>query len=127
MIVMFSARLLSTILMLGRTGVAAEALHCERFTLGAAGDSDEGWTLAYEGERFPFGGRPSLLDAIEARCLAIDSDCRTGTCGRCMLAVEEGEAQHRITPEYAVPPRHVLACCAVPKSDVRLRAVGAAQ
>lgn len=122
-----SALLDSMLVSLGRSGVAAEALHFERFTLGAEAGSDQGWTLAYQGEHFPFGARASLLDAIEARCLAIDSDCRTGSCGRCMLAVEEGEARHRITPEYAVPPRHVLACCAVPKSDVRLRAVGAAR
>jgi ferredoxin-NADP reductase len=122
-----AALLDSMLVSLGNAGVAAEALHFERFTLGAAAESDEGWTLAYEGECFAFAGRASLLDAIEARCLAIDSDCRTGSCGRCMLAVEEGEAKHRITPEYDVPPRHVLACCAVPKSDIRLRAVGAAR
>lgn len=40
-----------------------------------------------------------------------------------MVAVTAGEAKHRITPEYAAPPGHVLACCAVPTSDLRLRAV----
>lgn len=103
-------------------GVPDEALHFERFTLGAATTSDEGWNVAYAGERFPFAGHASLLDAIEDRGLSLDADCRTGSCGRCLVAVEEGEAMHRVVPECAVPLGHVLACCAVPRSDLRLRA-----
>lgn len=121
------ALLESVLASLRDAGVAARALHYERFTLGAAVEDGREWTLDYQGERIAFAGHASVLDAIEARCLAIDSDCRTGSCGRCMLAVEEGEAWHRVVPEYAVPPGHVLACCAVPNSDIRLRAVGVAQ
>src|SRR3990167_7153015 len=107
---------------LGEAGVAAESLYFERFTLGGA-DVAEDWRIHYQGEQFSSAGHASLLDAIEAQRLAIDSDCRTGSCGRCLLAVEEGKAKHRVVPEYAVPPRHVLACCAVPQSDLQLRAV----
>lgn len=113
---------------LGEAGVSPSALHFERFTLGYAGAdaSNEDVTITYQGKSFPFTGHPSLLDAIEAQRLPIDSDCRTGCCGRCLVAVEEGEASHRIAPEHPVPDNHVLACCAVPSSDLRLLPAAAA-
>lgn len=100
----------------------AEALHYERFNLGAA-ETAENWTIAYQDLRFSCAGHASLLDAIEAQGIAIDSDCRTGSCGRCLVAVLSGEAQHRVHPEYPVPPGQLLTCCAVAKSDMRLQPV----
>jgi uncharacterized protein len=107
---------------LGDAGVSPSALHFERFTLanGAVDASHEGATVTYQGKSFPFAGHPSLLDAIEAQRLPIDSDCRTGCCGRCLVGVEEGEATYRFKPEHPVPDKHLLACCAVPSSDLRL-------
>ncbi|MCM2251071.1 MAG: 2Fe-2S iron-sulfur cluster-binding protein [Ramlibacter sp.] len=103
-------------------GVPANALHFERFTLAHPAGEDLERTVAFGGERFSFAGHGSLLDAIEAQRLTIDADCRTGSCGRCLLALEEGEVAYRVTPEFTPPPRHVLACCAVPTTDLRLRA-----
>ena len=102
-------------------GVADAALHFERFTLGPA-DMAQDWHIHYQGRQFSAAGHASLLDAIESQGLPIDSDCRTGSCGRCLLMVEDGQAKHRVAPECAVAPGQVLACCAVPLSDVRLRA-----
>lgn len=102
-------------------GVADEALHFERFTLGPA-DMAQDWRIHYQGRQFSAAGHASLLDAIESQGLPIDSDCRTGSCARCLLMVEDGQAKHRVAPECVVAPGQVLACCAVPLSDVRLRA-----
>lgn len=114
-------RLLESLLTgLKAAGVADEALHFERFTLGPA-DAAQDWRIHYQGREFSAAGHASLLDAIEAQGLPIDSDCRTGSCGRCLLAVESGQIKHRIEPEYTVLPGQALACCAVPLSDVRLR------
>lgn len=110
---------------LHEAGVAEDALHFERFSLGGPVGADEGWTISCAGRQFPYAGHASLLDAMEGQGLAMDADCRTGSCGRCLVAVEQGQAMHRIAPEYEVPAGHVLACCAVPKSDLRLRAVTA--
>jgi uncharacterized protein len=109
---------------LGNAGVDPSALHFERFRMPDGADSD-GVTVSYQGTSFPFAGHSSLLDAIEAQRLPIDSECRTGCCGRCLVAVEEGEATHLIRPEHPVPENHVLACCAVPSSDLRLSPAGA--
>lgn len=106
---------------LGDAGVAEQCLHFERFTLGAPGEGGN-WMVAFGGKRFSFAGHASLLDAIEAEHLAIDADCRTGSCGRCLLKIDDGEARHRVTPEYEAPPGTVLACCAVPASDLRVHA-----
>lgn len=78
--------------------------------------------MDFKGEKIPFGMHPSSLDAIEAQGMIMDSDCRTGSCGRCLLGVEAGEFRYRVTPECAVPEAHVLTCCAVPKSHMRLTA-----
>jgi ferredoxin-NADP reductase len=102
--------------------VPVDAQHYERFSLGPTDGVDEGWQLDYSGQLFPADGHPSLLDAIEAQGLIVDADCRTGSCGRCLLGVEAGEFRYRCTPECAVPAAHVLTCCAIPKSHMRLRA-----
>lgn len=123
-----STALLDNLLMaLTAAAVPADALHYERFSLGPTDGVDEGWQLNFNGETIPFGSHPSLLDAIEAQGMAVDSDCRTGSCGLCLLGVQAGEFRYRGTPECSVPAAHVLACCAVPKSHMRLcaPAVGA--
>lgn len=105
---------------LGAAGVPAERLHYERFSLGALAPAEQAWTIHYQGLSFSSEGHASLLDAIEAASLPLDADCRTGSCGRCLVAVKTGSATHLITPECAVPTGHVLACCARPTSDVQL-------
>jgi ferredoxin-NADP reductase len=101
-------------------GVAKEALHFERFSLPANGEPHQGWTVEFAGHRFEFAGHRSLLEAIESQSLPIDADCRTGTCGRCLVRIEHGLAHHRVAPDCDVPPGHVLACCALPGSHVRV-------
>lgn len=105
---------------LGAAGVPAERLHYERFSLGALAPAEQAWAIQYQGHSFSSEGHASLLDAIEAATLPLDADCRTGSCGRCLVAVSAGSATHLVTPECSVPMGHVLACCARPMSDVRL-------
>ncbi|MDZ7918587.1 2Fe-2S iron-sulfur cluster-binding protein [Rhodoferax sp.] len=106
---------------LAAAAVTADALHYERFGLGPTDGVDEGWQLAFGGQDISADGHPSLLDAIEAQGLDVDADCRTGSCGRCLLGVEAGEFRYRSAPECTVPPAHVLTCCALPTSHMRLR------
>lgn len=117
-----TALLDSMLAALTEAAVPAEAQHYERFSLGPAEGGDEGWRLEYSGQQFTADGHPSLLDALEAQGFEVDADCRTGSCGRCLLGVETGEFQYRSSPECAVPTAHVLSCCALPKSHMRLRA-----
>lgn len=65
---------------LDEAGVAAESLYFERFSLGMV-DVAEDWSIHYQGRKFSSAGHVSLLDAIEARQLTIDSDCRTTVAG----------------------------------------------
>ena len=110
---------------LGGAGVPTAQLHYERFSLGALGAAEQSWAIHYQGRSFSSEGHASLLEAIEAQSLALDADCRTGSCGRCLVAVESGTAQHRVPPECKVPAGHVLACCALPTCDVQLRPAAA--
>lgn len=106
---------------LGAAGVGAERLHYERFSLGALTPTEQAWTIHCQGRSFSSEGHASLLAAMEAATLPLDADCRTGSCGRCLVAVSAGSATHLIQPEFTVPVGHVLACCARPTSDVQLQ------
>ena len=117
-----TALLDSMLAALTEAGVPAEAQHYERFSLGPTDGVDGGWQLDFSGQQFTADGHPSLLDAIEAQGIEVDADCRTGSCGRCLLGVDAGEFRYRSTPECAVPAAHVLTCCAIPQSHMRLRA-----
>jgi len=117
-----TALLDSLLTALTQAAVPTDAQHYERFSLGPAEGGNDGWQLDFNGQQFTADGHPSLLDALEAQGFDVDADCRTGSCGQCLLGVETGEFQYRSSPECKVPTGHVLTCCALPKSHMRLRA-----
>jgi ferredoxin len=81
--------------------------------------------LDVDGRCVAFDGHASILDACEDAGVARASDCRSGTCGLCRLAVLSGQVAHVLESELALPPGFVLACCAVPRSDLRLATAAA--
>ena len=67
-------------------------------------------------------GAGTLLDLAEASGVAIDSGCRSGNCGACLVAVRSGEVDYLSMP--GVPPEKgsCLTCIATPKGRVELDA-----
>jgi len=62
-----------------------------------AADDDEGfdvWT-ARSRKRLSVGSDVSLLQALKANGIAIDSSCEEGTCGTCVTSVLTGDIVHR--------------------------------
>ncbi len=59
----------------------------------------------------------SLLELAEAAGVAIDSGCRAGSCGTCVVAVKEGEVAYSTEPGFRPSPGTCLACVGIPKSE----------
>lgn len=61
-----------------------------------------------------------LLDALEQAGIGVDSTCRGGSCGSCVMHLDAGEVTYPIEPAAAVADDEVIACSAFPVGDVRL-------
>ena len=64
----------------------------------------------------------SLLDFAEKHGVAINSGCRAGNCGTCLVALKEGEVTYLREPGVTVESGSCLPCIAVPKTAVSLDA-----
>ncbi|MBI1207857.1 MAG: 2Fe-2S iron-sulfur cluster binding domain-containing protein [Azospirillum sp.] len=62
----------------------------------------------------------SLLDLAEANGVSIDSGCRAGNCGTCVVAIREGEVDYLSKPGEPPEKGTCLACVAVPASRLVL-------
>lgn len=63
----------------------------------------------------------SLLELAEDNGVEIDNDCRQGVCGTCAVKLISGEVdmEEETGLDYVDHPEEmILACTAVPKSDV---------
>lgn len=66
---------------------------------------------------------PSILDAAEAIGVDIDSGCRSGQCGACMVKVLKGSVGYTQPPEYGpIEAGQALACVAKPENAVEILA-----
>lgn len=80
-------------------------------------------TFARTGKALPWTpASANLLDFAEANGIAIDSGCRTGSCGTCQTAIRSGEVVYRQAPAYAPEPGTCLPCSCAPAANVTLEA-----
>ena len=73
-------------------------------------------TLSWTGED------KNLLDFAERHGIAVDSGCRSGSCGTCETAVTSGDVRYAQTPSFDVAKGHCLLCAGVPTGDLVLQA-----
>jgi uncharacterized protein len=78
--------------------------------------SRSGRTLIWDGRD------ANLLDFAERHGVAIDSGCRSGSCGSCETALASGVVEHAGRPDHEVASGHCLLCVGTPTSDVELEA-----
>lgn len=64
----------------------------------------------------------SLLDFALRNGVAIDSGCRAGNCGTCLVAIKSGEVAYLREPGVTVEAGSCLTCISVPKSKLVLDA-----
>ncbi|MEZ0213191.1 MAG: MOSC domain-containing protein [Xanthobacteraceae bacterium] len=63
----------------------------------------------------------TLLDVAETSGVAIESECRSGVCGRCATRVVSGRVEYQIDPLADIEEGEALLCCAYPlDTEIRL-------
>ena len=64
----------------------------------------------------------SLLDFAERHGVAVDSGCRSGSCGSCETKLVSGTVRYAHKPDHDVAPGHCLLCVGTPGSALVLEA-----
>lgn len=82
-------------------------------------------TLQPSGHAYPVPAGDTLLQAALDAGLTLPYGCRNGACGACKCKLLEGQVDHGIAQEHALPAADkaaglVLTCCARPLSDLSL-------
>ena len=77
--------------------VPEDQLHIEHFqALEPSGEPDAEFELEIDtGEVFTVPAHRSILDVLQENGFAVDTSCREGICGTCVLPVLDGEPDHR--------------------------------
>jgi ferredoxin len=112
--------------MLAAFSAAAEGrdpatVHLEHFGAVQAAAVEGGYVvqLARSGVELPVPPGSSLLDALTAHGIAVESSCREGICGCCEVAVLEGEVDHRdavLSESERAAHRTMMVCCSGARS-----------
>jgi uncharacterized protein len=116
-------------------GVPQADIHCEAFgpasvRVGQPGPTTAVPTVQTLEVRFERSGRTlvwdeqdaSLLDFAERHAVAVNSGCRSGSCGTCETRVLAGEVRYANPPDHDVAPGHCLLCVGTPASPLVLAA-----
>jgi len=78
-------------------------------------------TFAKSGKHFNWDGSASnLLDWAEAHGIAVESGCRSGSCGSCQTRIAAGEVSYQQKPDFDPQPGSCLLCVCRPKTSVTL-------
>ena len=78
--------------------------------------SRSGRTLVWDGQD------ANLLDFAERHGVAVDSGCRSGSCGTCETKLVSGAVQYADNPDHDIAKGHCLLCVATPRSALVLEA-----
>jgi ferredoxin len=75
-----------------------------------------GRTLVWDGQD------ANLLDFAERHSLAVESGCRTGSCGACQTRLLSGVVTYADKPDHDIPEGHCLLCVGKPQAALVLDA-----
>jgi ferredoxin-NADP reductase len=73
-----------------------------------------GRTLVWDGQD------ANLLDFAERHLVAVESGCRSGSCGSCETRLVSGSVRYAERPDHEVAPGHCLLCVATPQTALEL-------
>ena len=103
-------------------GWAESQLHYEFFSaevVKSASDGSFEVKLASSGKRIRVGKDQTVVQALAAAGVLVQTSCEQGVCGTCLTRVLEGEPDHRdmyLTPEEQAANEQFLPCCSRAKS-----------
>ena len=80
-------------------------------------------TFTKSGKQLPWQPTAgNLLEFAESNGVAVNSGCRTGSCGSCQTTIRAGEIAYNQPPDYDPEPGTCLLCSCTPKTSVTLEA-----
>jgi ferredoxin len=106
----------------GEARVPADAIHLERFAAEpqhASGDPRQSFDVqpASTGETVRVDSGTSIVEALAAIGIQVDTSCGEGVCGTCMVDVVSGEPEHRDhCLSKAERASNSVICCCVSRS-----------
>ena len=68
------------------------------------------------------GSHDSILDLAESAGLELNSSCRGGSCGSCVVRVLEGKVKYDSEPSATVGEDECLACVGMPSENMKIEA-----
>lgn len=105
-----------------RSGWSESQLHCEFFNADPIRLATEGSfevQLASSGRVIAVGPDQTVVDALAAQGVLIQTSCQQGVCGTCLTRVLQGEPDHRdlyLTPQERAANDQFLPCCSRARS-----------
>ncbi|MDF2155158.1 hybrid-cluster NAD(P)-dependent oxidoreductase [Vibrio sp. CAU 1672] len=105
-----------------KRGVAETNYHQEAFGVALpASERRKELSISYNGHQLTGNNQHTLLEQLEEAGLRVSHSCRAGLCGACKVTMKSGQVHHPDVPASSKEERAmgtILACCAVPESDV---------
>ena len=68
------------------------------------------------------GQQSNLLDFAEAHGIAVESGCRSGSCGSCVSTIVSGAVDYASPPDFDLSPGQCLLCVGRPRNTLALNA-----
>ncbi|MGF1777075.1 MOSC N-terminal beta barrel domain-containing protein [Vibrio nomapromontoriensis] len=105
-------------------GLPATSYHQEAFGVSSAtAEPEKSVNISFDGDEFVGSNQQNLLEQAEEAGINIAYSCRAGFCGACKVKVESGLVHQPDVPaiqDSEIAEGKVLACCAIPQTDVVL-------
>lgn len=105
-----------------RKGLPEENYHQEAFGVSSVTSRPEkSIAIDFNGTKVVGNNQKTLLDQLEDAGKVVSNSCRAGLCGACKVQLTSGKVHHPDVPALTGEERAmgtVLACCAVPETDV---------
>ncbi|NRA82530.1 MAG: 2Fe-2S iron-sulfur cluster binding domain-containing protein [Gammaproteobacteria bacterium] len=101
-------------------GTPMDNIHYEHFGVNANIDTDNVYPVKLNNHQFEFSTQRTLLDAMEQNEIAIESECRSGSCGHCKVTLTSGRVKELIKSDIRLNTNEILPCCCIPSSAVTL-------
>ncbi|MEF1168588.1 hybrid-cluster NAD(P)-dependent oxidoreductase [Vibrio campbellii] len=107
-----------------KKGLPEDNYHQEAFGVAVATTKPEkSVEIEFNGLKLAGNNQQTLLEQVENAGKSITNSCRAGLCGACKVQLESGQVDHPDVPALSAEERamgKVLACCAIPQTDVTL-------
>ncbi|WP_423840702.1 hybrid-cluster NAD(P)-dependent oxidoreductase [Vibrio mytili] len=107
-----------------KKGLPEEHYHQEAFgVVPVKAKPEKSIQIDFNGDMITGSNQKTLLDQLEDAGKDISNSCRAGLCGSCKVQLKSGKVDHPNVPALSDEERAmgtVLACCAVPETDVTI-------